>query len=155
MKRIASFEVDHTKLCPGLYLSRVDGKAGCEVSTFDIRLTAPNHEPPVDMPALHTIEHLGATFLRNGERKEDIVYFGPMGCRTGCYLVMFGKLSPEDVIGLVESMCEFIMRYEGNIPGATPAECGNWREQNLAEAKYYVSRYLRALRTERNTKYPA
>ena len=155
MEKIASFSVDHLKLRPGLYVSRVDGTAGKEVTTFDIRLTAPNREPPVDVPALHTIEHLGATYLRNNDPCGRVAYFGPMGCRTGCYLLMFGRLAPEDVIGIVKDMCSFIMNYDGDIPGAHPDECGNWQEHNLTEAKYYISRYLRALQTERNTVYPS
>ena len=97
MERIASFSIDHLILKPGLYVSRKDTRDGVTVTTFDIRLTAPNREPVVDMPALHTIEHLGATYLRNGRRRDEIVYFGPMGCRTGSYLLMFGDLSPEDI----------------------------------------------------------
>ena len=155
MEKIASFGIDHTRLLPGLYLSRVDGKTGCEVSTFDLRFTAPNREPPVDMPALHTIEHLGATYLRSCPRKSEVVYFGPMGCRTGCYLLMFGRLTSEDVFGVVTDMCEFSLGYEGEIPGARPEECGNWLEQNLPMAKYYVSRYLDRLRGERNFAYPS
>ena len=97
MQKIASFTINHLKLMPGLYVSRKDQKDSCIVTTFDLRITAPNREPVIDMPALHTIEHLGATFLRNSDRREDVVYFGPMGCRTGCYLVMFGDLVSEDV----------------------------------------------------------
>ncbi len=141
MNKIESFKIDHLSLFPGLYLSRKDTKNGVTVSTFDLRITAPNREPVIDMPALHTIEHLGATYLRNSDRKEDIVYFGPMGCRTGCYLLMFGDLSPADVFPLVIDTCDFILNFEGEIPGAKPEECGNFSEQNLAMAKYYVARY--------------
>ncbi len=141
MNKIESFKIDHLSLFPGLYLSRKDTKNGVTVSTFDMRITAPNREPVIDVPALHTIEHLGATFLRNSERKEDIVYFGPMGCRTGCYLLMFGDLSPADVFPLVIDTCDFILNFEGEIPGAKPDECGNYSEQNLAMAKYYIARY--------------
>jgi len=101
------------------------------------------------MPALHTIEHLGATFFRNGKIKEDVVYFGPMGCRTGFYLVLFGDLSPEDVYGEVLAMCDFILSFEGEIPGASPAECGNYSEQNLSMAKYYIARYKKELEEKR------
>ncbi|MDE6302709.1 MAG: S-ribosylhomocysteine lyase, partial [Clostridia bacterium] len=94
MKRIASFKINHLTLEAGLYVSRRDKRDGVTVTTFDMRITAPNREPVVDMPALHTIEHLCATYLRNCERKDEIVYFGPMGCRTGCYIVMFGDLNP-------------------------------------------------------------
>ena len=141
MNKIESFKIDHLSLFPGLYLSRKDAKNGVTVSTFDLRITAPNREPVIDVPALHTIEHLGATFLRNSERKEDIVYFGPMGCRTGCYLLMFGDLSPADVLPLVLDMCDFILNFEGEIPGARPEECGNFSEQNLPMAKYYTAKH--------------
>lgn len=153
MQKIASFTVDHLKLLPGLYASRRDEKNGVTVTTFDMRITAPNREPVMDMPALHTVEHLGATYLRNCARKNDIVYFGPMGCRTGCYLVMFGALEPEDVLPLVLDMCDFIVGFEGDIPGAKPEECGNFREQNLDMAKYYIKRYVTELTEHRRTKY--
>ena len=154
MEKIASFKVNHLNLLPGLYLSRRDGQNGCTVTTFDLRITAPNREPVIDMPALHTIEHLGATYLRNGAAKESIIYFGPMGCRTGCYLVMFGELESRDVLGLVTGMCRFIVGFEGEIPGAKPAECGNYGEQNLAMAKFYISRYLNELTQNPRMEYP-
>lgn len=141
MNKIESFKINHLSLFPGLYLSRKDNKNGVSVSTFDLRITAPNRQPVIDVPALHTIEHLGATFLRNSERKGDIVYFGPMGCRTGCYLLMFGDLTSLDVFPLVIDMCDFILNFEGEIPGAKPEECGNYSEQNLAMAKYYIAKY--------------
>ena len=154
MERIASFSVNHLALLPGLYLSRTDECGGVCVSTFDLRMTAPNREPPVDVPALHTIEHLGATFLRNSAHKDKVVYFGPMGCRTGCYLLMFGKLSPADVYALVCDMCKFILAYEGDIPGAKAEECGNFSEQNLPMAKFYISRYLSELEEHKRFVYP-
>lgn len=153
MDRIASFSIDHLTLEPGLYVSRKDERNGVCVTTFDIRLTRPNREPVVDMPALHTIEHLGATYLRNSARKDDIVYFGPMGCRTGSYLLMFGDLKSEDVYDLIVSMCDFILDYEGDIPGASDKECGNWSEQNLPMAKYYIERYKKELTTNKNFNY--
>ncbi len=153
MERLASFTIDHLRLLPGLYVSRRDRQGECVITTFDLRLTAPNREPVVDMPALHTIEHLGATFLRSSARKDEVVYFGPMGCRTGCYLVMFGDLESADVAPLVEEMCRFILAWEGEIPGARPEECGNYLEQNLDMAKYYMKRYLEALGERRYT-YP-
>lgn len=149
MERIASFKIDHLNLLPGLYVSRRDERGGCVITTFDLRITAPNREPVIDMPALHTIEHLGATFLRNSYKKDDIVYFGPMGCRTGCYLLMFGDLASEDVYELVMRMCEFIVNYEGEIPGAAPEQCGNYSEQNLDMAKYYIRRYRAELEHKR------
>lgn len=154
MDRIASFSIDHTRLLPGLYVSRTDRRDGVAVTTFDLRFTAPNREPVMDMPAVHTIEHIGATFLRNGARRDDIVYFGPMGCRTGFYLLMFGSLSSEDVLPLVKEMCRFILDFEGDIPGARPEECGNWSEQNLSMAKYYVRRYAADLEERLCTVYP-
>ena len=154
MEKIASFQVNHLNLFPGLYLSRLDRKGECAVSTFDLRITAPNREPVMDTPAIHTIEHLGATFLRNSGRKEEIVYFGPMGCRTGFYLIVFGEQSAEDVYPLVLEMCDFISGFEGDIPGARPEECGNWSEQNLNMAKYYIRRYRQELTENRRLNYP-
>ncbi len=145
MERIASFTIDHLNLFPGLYVSRRDCRGDTVITTFDMRFTAPNREPVIDMPALHTIEHLGATYLRNSSQKDDIVYFGPMGCRTGCYIVMFGDLNSEDIYDLVVSLCDFILAFEGDIPGAAPEQCGNYSEQNLAMAKYYVNKYKNEL----------
>ena len=154
MQKIASFQTDHLKLLPGLYLSRTDRKGRCAATTFDLRITAPNREPVMDIPAVHTIEHLGATFLRNSARKDEIIYFGPMGCRTGCYLVMFGTPDVEEVYPLVLEMCDFILGFEGEIPGAQPAECGNWSEHNLDMAKYYIRNYRRELQEHRRLTYP-
>lgn len=155
MERIASFTIDHLRLLPGLYVSRRNRQGDCVVTTFDLRITAPNREPVIDVPALHTIEHLAATYLRNAPRKDEIVYFGPMGCRTGCYLVMFGDLNPQDVLEMVLDMCDFILRYEGEIPGARPEECGNYSEQNLNMAKYYIRKYKEELTAHRRFTYPA
>ncbi len=149
MEKIASFKIDHLTLLPGIYVSRRDRRDGVTVTTFDLRVTAPNREPVIDMPALHTIEHLGATFLRNGEMRESVVYFGPMGCRTGFYLLLFGDLTPEDIYAEILSLCDFILAYEGEIPGASPAECGNCSEQNLSMAKHYIARYKSALAEKR------
>ncbi|MCD8075750.1 MAG: S-ribosylhomocysteine lyase [Lachnospiraceae bacterium] len=154
MERIASFTINHLKLLPGLYVSRRDQKGDCTVTTFDLRITAPNREPVIDMPALHTIEHIAATYLRNCAQKNEIVYFGPMGCRTGCYLVMFGDRNPEDIFDLVIAMCDFILSYEGEIPGAQPDQCGNYSEQNLNMAKYYIRQYRRELNDNRRFRYP-
>ena len=153
MEKIESFKVNHLTLDSGLYVSRTDERGGCAVTTFDLRLTSPNREPVMDVPAIHTIEHLGATFLRNSKRKEEVLYFGPMGCRTGFYLLMFGKLSPEEVYTLTLEMCDFILAFEGAIPGAKPEECGNYSEQNLSMAKYYIKRYKAALERDKNFKY--
>jgi len=115
MERIASFTINHLNLMPGLYVSRRDAKGDCVTTTFDLRITAPNREPVIDTPALHTIEHLAATYLRNSESKEDVIYFGPMGCRTGCYLVMFGNLDSEDIYDLVMDLCDFIIGFAKKI----------------------------------------
>lgn len=154
MDRIESFCVNHITLVPGLYVSRRDKCKDVVVTTFDLRITAPNREPVVDVPALHTIEHLGATFLRNSARKDEVVYFGPMGCRTGCYLVMFGSLTSEDVYPLVDEMLDFIIDFEGEIPGAKPEECGNYSEQNLNMAKFYAKKYKQALTENKSFTYP-
>ncbi|MCH5353123.1 MAG: S-ribosylhomocysteine lyase [Acutalibacter sp.] len=154
MERIASFTINHLSLLPGLYVSRRDKRDGCTVTTFDLRITAPNREPVIDMPALHTIEHLGATYLRNSLRKEEIVYFGPMGCRTGCYLVMFGDLNSEDIYDLVLELCDFIIAFQGEIPGAAPEQCGNYSEQNLNMAQYYIRKYRDSLLHEKHFVYP-
>ena len=155
MEKIASFTINHLTLNPGLYVSRKDKKGDAVITTFDMRLTAPNREPVVDMPALHTIEHLCATYLRNSDKKEDIVYFGPMGCRTGCYILMFGDLTSEDVLPLVLNMCDFVLDFEGDIPGAKPMECGNYSEQNLCMAKFYIKKYKEDLIKNKNFTYPA
>lgn len=155
MEKISSFTIDHTRLLPGVYVSRRDRQDNCQVTTFDVRMTAPNREPVMDMPAIHTIEHLGATFLRSGAQKDKIVYFGPMGCRTGFYLILFGAVEAADVLPLVTDMCRFIVSYTGEIPGAHPDECGNYLEQNLEMAKYYAARYLKELTENPRTEYPA
>ncbi len=149
MDKIPSFTINHLELLPGIYVSRRDEKNGVALTTFDLRFTAPNREPVMDMPAVHTIEHLGATYLRNTEGKEDVVYFGPMGCRTGFYLVMFGCLKGADIYEKILAMCDFILGFEGEIPGASPRDCGNWSEQNLNMAKYYVAKYRKELEEKR------
>ncbi len=147
MEKIASFRVDHTRLLPGLYVSRRDGGEERSVTTFDLRFTRPNLEPVMDTPAVHTLEHLGATYLRSGPEKDRIIYFGPMGCRTGFYLVMFGRLEAEDALPLVRDMLRFILDFSGPVPGASPEECGNYQDQNPDKAKDYARRYLAALET--------
>ena len=148
MEKIASFTVNHLELMPGVYLSRedVDEKTGCNITTFDLRMTAPNREPVMNTAELHTIEHLGATYLRNDQEwSKRVVYFGPMGCRTGCYLLVFGKVSVEEILPLVRGMFEFIAQYEGEIPGAEASDCGNYLDQNLAMARWLSKRYLETL----------
>ena len=154
MEKIESFKVNHLNLYPGIYVSRKDYHDNVCVTTFDLRFTSPNREPVMDTPAIHTIEHLGATFLRNCECKANVVYFGPMGCRTGFYLVMFNELKSEDVFELVKSMCEYILGFEGEIPGARKEECGNYSEQNINMAKYYVKKYLDELNEYKRFIYP-
>ncbi len=153
MNKIESFKINHLTLLPGLYVSRKDKNGDCVVTTFDLRITAPNREPVIDVPALHTIEHLCATYLRNCDQKDRVVYFGPMGCRTGCYLVMFGDLKSPDIYDLIINMCDFVIDFEGDIPGASPIECGNYSEQNLNMAKYYIKKYKNDLITNKYFEY--
>lgn len=153
MNKIESFLVNHLNLKSGLYVSRKDSCNNITVTTFDLRFTMPNKEPVMTSPAIHTLEHLGATYLRNSSEKEKIVYFGPMGCKTGFYLILFGDLSSYDVYPLVVKMLEFIVNFEGDIPGATPIECGNYSEQDLPTAKAYAKEYLHRLTTLKNLKY--
>mgnify|MGYP000844412934 FL=1 len=144
MEKIASFTVDHLLLEPGVYVSRVDSWQGIDVTTLDLRMVAPNREPPMDTAAVHAVEHLGATFLRNDASwKERIVYFGPMGCRTGFYLVLFGLVTPGEVLPLIVRLFEFIASFEGEVPGAQPKECGNWHDSDLAQARWWAKRYLK------------
>lgn len=143
MEKIASFTIDHIKLEKGLYVSRIDRFGGTAITTFDIRLTSPNDEPVLNTAELHTIEHLCATFARNDKDwAERIVYFGPMGCRTGCYLLVEGELTSREMVPFVTRMFEFVRDFEGEIPGAKAEECGNYLDQNLPMAKYVAKRYL-------------
>lgn len=154
MEKIASFTVNHMDLFPGVYVSRRDRFGDQTVTTFDLRMTAPNREPVLDQPALHTIEHLGATWLRNGARRKEVIYFGPMGCRTGFYLILAGDHDAQSTLDLVCELCDFIIGFEGEIPGARPEECGNWSEQNLNMARYYMRRYRNELQQHHRTEYP-
>ena len=144
MDKIASFTVNHLVLEPGVYVSRKD-MVGTEIlTTFDLRMTTPNKEPVMNTAELHTLEHICATFLRNHEDyKDGIIYFGPMGCRTGCYLIMVGDLESKDIIPLLIEMFRFGRDFEGDIPGASPIECGNYLDQNLPMAKWLADRYLK------------
>lgn len=143
MKKIASFTIDHIKLEPGLYVSRKDHIGAETVTTFDIRITNPNEEPVMNTAEVHTIEHLGATFLRNHkDYDEKTVYFGPMGCRTGFYLLLAGDYESKDITGLMTEMFEFIRDFEGEVPGAAAKDCGNYLDMNLSMASYYAKRYL-------------
>lgn len=143
MKKIASFTVNHLKLLPGVYLSRRDHAGGAVISTFDLRITRPNCEPVMNTAEIHTIEHLGASFLRNHpDWAERTIYFGPMGCRTGFYMLLAGKLSSEEVLPLVRALFTFVRDFEGEVPGASAHDCGNYLDMNLPMAKWIAKRYL-------------
>lgn len=143
MEKIASFTVDHIRLVPGVYVSRKDTVKGAVVTTFDLRMTSPNDEPVMNTAEVHTIEHLGATFLRNHEKyKEQVIYFGPMGCRTGFYLILAGDYTSRDIVPLMKEMFSFIASFSGDIPGASAKDCGNYLDMNLPMAKYVAKKYL-------------
>ena len=144
MEKITSFTIDHLRLQTGLYVSRVDCAGQEKITTFDIRMTRPNTEPVMDTAAVHAIEHLGATYLRNEPQwKEKVLYFGPMGCRTGFYLLLAGAYASTDILPLMDGMFRFIAAYEGEIPGASAKDCGNYLDMNLSMARYYAEKYLR------------
>ena len=153
VEKIASFTVDHIKLLPGLYVSRKD-KVGAEtVTTFDLRLTKPNEEPVLNTAEVHTIEHLGATYLRNEPTwKNKVLYFGPMGCRTGFYLLLAGDYSSRDVLPLVTECFRFIRDYRDAVPGASPKDCGNYLDMNLPMANYWGARYVGVLENADETR---
>ena len=143
MKKIPSFTIDHDKLLRGIYVSRKDSVGGDTVTTFDIRMKEPNREPALHQGALHTIEHLAATFLRNDKEWQDrIVYWGPMGCLTGNYLLLKGDLESRDIVDLMKRTFRFIADYDGEIPGAAPKDCGNYLLQDLPMARYEAKKYL-------------
>lgn len=153
VEKIASFTVDHIKLLPGLYVSRKD-KVGAEtVTTFDLRLTKPNEEPVMNTAEVHTIEHLGATYLRNEPTwKDKVLYFGPMGCRTGFYLLLAGDYSSRDVLPLVTECFLFIRDYRDAVPGASPKDCGNYLDMNLPMANYWGAKYVGVLENADETR---
>ena len=142
MEKITSFTIDHIKLQPGLYVSRKD-KVGAEtVTTFDLRLTNPNEEPVMNTAEIHTMEHLGATYLRNDPQwKDKVLYFGPMGCRTGFYLMLAGDLESVQIVSLVKACFEFIRDFRGEVPGASAKDCGNYLDMNLPMANFWGRRY--------------
>lgn len=142
MNKITSFMIDHLKLQPGLYVSRKD-KVGNEIiTTFDLRITKPNEEPVMNTAEIHTIEHLAATYLRNERTwKEKILYFGPMGCRTGFYLLIAGDYDSADIINLVKDCFQFVAEFSGDIPGASAKDCGNYLDMNLPMARFWGRRY--------------
>lgn len=158
MQKIPSFTIDHNRLLRGIYVSRKDSVGGDTVTTFDIRMKEPNREPALHQGALHTIEHLAATYLRNDpEWKDRIIYWGPMGCLTGNYLLMRGDLEPKDIVGLMKKTFKFVADFEGEIPGAAPKDCGNWLLHDLPmarwEARKFLTEVLEVIKDE-NMNYP-
>lgn len=146
MEKITSFTIDHIRLMPGLYVSRKDKVGAQTVTTFDLRLTKPNDEPVLNTAEMHTIEHLGATYLRNEPSwKDRVLYFGPMGCRTGFYLLLIGDYASRDVVELIHSCFCFIRDFRGEVPGASAKDCGNYLDMNLPMANYWGARYAALL----------
>lgn len=159
MEKIASFRINHDNLLRGIYVSRKDTTPkGDILTTFDIRLTEPNREPAISGEALHTIEHLAATFLRNHQDwKDKVVYWGPMGCCTGNYLILQGDLMSKDIVPLIRETFKFIMEFEGEIPGATPQDCGNYKYNDLPEAREVAKKFFHEVLeniSEKNLNYP-
>lgn len=143
MEKITSFTIDHNKLQPGVYVSRKDSVGDGTITTFDLRMTSPNEEPVMNTAEVHTIEHLAATFLRNHkEYGNKIIYFGPMGCRTGFYLLLAGDYESREIVPLMIELYEFIRDYKDEVPGASPKDCGNYLDMNLGMANYLAKRYL-------------
>ena len=143
MEKIASFTIDHLKLLPGIYVSRKDNVGDSVVTTFDIRVTRPNFEPVMNTAEIHTIEHLAATFLRNHkEYGSKIVYFGPMGCRTGFYLLLAGDYKSQDIVELIKDMFVFIRDYHDEVPGASAKDCGNYLDMNLPMANFVANKFI-------------
>lgn len=159
MEKITSFTIDHLLLQPGLYVSRKDPVGQETVTTFDIRMTSPNEEPVMNTAEIHAIEHLGATYLRNEPQwKERVLYFGPMGCRTGFYLLLRGDLESREIVELIRGMFVFIRDFEGQVPGASAKDCGNWLDINLPMAKFLAKKFLEEVLTgigEDRLVYPA
>ena len=143
MEKIASFTIDHIKLQPGIYVSRKDHIGDEVITTFDLRMTSPNEEPVMNTAEMHTIEHLAATFLRNHkEFGPKMIYWGPMGCRTGFYVIFAGDLKSEDILPVLREAADFVLSYEGEIPGYSPRDCGNYLDMNLPMAKYLAGKFL-------------
>ncbi|KMZ55055.1 S-ribosylhomocysteine lyase [Dorea sp. D27] len=159
MDKITSFTIDHTRLVPGVYVSRKDRPGGQTITTFDLRMTRPNYEPVMNTAEMHTIEHLAATFLRNhAEFGSRTIYFGPMGCRTGFYLLLSGDYESRDIVPLMKELFSFIAGFEGAVPGASAEDCGNYLDMNLPMAKYLAARYVDEVLediTDRQLIYPA
>lgn len=149
MEKITSFTIDHIKLKPGVYVSRKDNVGENVITTFDLRMTSPNDEPVMNTAEVHTIEHLAATFLRNHpDFKDKTIYFGPMGCRTGFYLLLAGDYESKDIVPLMIEMFTFIRDFDGEVPGASAKDCGNFRDMNLPMANYLADKYLREVLTD-------
>ncbi len=143
MEKIASFTIDHTKLLPGIYVSRKDNVNGNVITTFDLRVTRPNFEPVMNTAEIHTIEHLAATYLRNHkDYKDKTIYFGPMGCRTGFYLLLSGDYESKDIVDLMVEMFKFISEFDDEVPGASARDCGNYLDMNLPMARFVAKKYL-------------
>ncbi len=146
MKKIASFTIDHTRLLPGVYVSRKDYVGSEVITTFDLRMTRPNYEPTMNTAEMHTIEHLAATYLRNHPTFADkTIYFGPMGCRTGFYLLLAGDYTSRDVLPLIIETYEFVRDFKDEVPGASAKDCGNYLDMNLPMANYLADKYLKQL----------
>ena len=159
MDKRPSFTIDHTKLEPGIYLSRINYIDDHSIYTYDVRMLKPNTEPVMDTSVIHTLEHLGATFIRavcGDEMDNECVYFGPMGCRTGFYYITSKRLDPDERKELFKDMFLWIANYEGEVPGASAKECGNYLDLNLNMAKYYAKMFLERMEkfTEKNYNYP-
>lgn len=149
MEKITSFTIDHIRLKPGIYVSRKDTAGSSVITTFDLRITSPNDEPVMNTAEIHTLEHLGATFLRNHpDYKDRILYFGPMGCRTGFYLLLTGDMESSDIVPLMKEMFTFIAEFEGEVPGASARDCGNYLDMNLPMAKYLAVKFLKEVLTD-------
>lgn len=158
MEKITSFTIDHMKLVPGVYVSRKDPMGDQIITTFDLRMTSPNDEPVMNTAEMHTIEHLAATFLRNhAEFGSKTIYFGPMGCRTGFYLLLAGDYESKDIVGLLTEMFQFIADFTDEVPGASAQDCGNYLDMNLPMARFLAKKYLNEVLehiTEKQLVYP-
>lgn len=149
MNKITSFTIDHIRLIPGIYVSGKDSVNGHIITTFDIRMTSPNDEPVMNTAEIHTIEHLGATFLRNHEvYKDQVIYFGPMGCRTGFYLLLADDLTSSEILPLMKEMFSFIASFKGEVPGASAKDCGNYLDMNLPMANFLARKFLEEVLTD-------
>ena len=158
MEKIASFTIDHERLMRGVFVSRIDSAGEEKLTTFDIRMKLPNREPVMNTAEIHTIEHLGATYLRNcSDIKDKVIYFGPMGCRTGFYLIIAGEVSSKNILPVISEMFLFISEYIGEVPGADPVSCGNYLDMNLPMARYEADKFYKEVLTcakRENLEYP-